>query len=172
MAEMFLWMLCLGRSSLDTKVSAPPSSQRNSMGQQSWPCGGRHTAQRLQPLLFLTALPQQCGQTALTAATRLFSDTKMTLSRGRNSVFNWEGLNTNKMPPILLSCEKRRWSCHRKSQQCCCCGLSIISTQCTLLVPTCLGHTCNLLTAAGTSECSLGSAPPTVYLPQPAATLS
>lgn len=37
MAEMFLWMLCLGRSSLDTKVSVPPSSQRNSMGQQSWP---------------------------------------------------------------------------------------------------------------------------------------
>lgn len=37
MAEMFLWMLCLGRSSFDTNVSVPPSSQRNSMGQQSWP---------------------------------------------------------------------------------------------------------------------------------------
>lgn len=37
MAEMFLWMLCFGRSSFDTNVSAPPSSQRNSMGQQSWP---------------------------------------------------------------------------------------------------------------------------------------
>ncbi|TNN46879.1 hypothetical protein EYF80_042935 [Liparis tanakae] len=37
MAEMFLWMLCLGMSSFDAKVSASPSSQRNSMGQQSWP---------------------------------------------------------------------------------------------------------------------------------------
>lgn len=37
MAEMFLWILCLGRSSFDTNVSVPLSSQRNSMGQQSWP---------------------------------------------------------------------------------------------------------------------------------------
>lgn len=47
MAEMFLWMLCLGRSSLDTNVSVPPSSQRNSIGQQSWPCGVQTRAHRL-----------------------------------------------------------------------------------------------------------------------------
>lgn len=37
MAEMPFWILCLGRSSFDTHVSFPLSSQRNSMGQQSWP---------------------------------------------------------------------------------------------------------------------------------------
>ena len=42
----------------------------------------------------------QCVCCVLTAATRLFSETKMTLRRGRNSVFSCEGLNTQKHTPI------------------------------------------------------------------------
>lgn len=37
----------------------------------------------------------------LTAATRLFSETKMTLRRGRKSVFNCEGLNGHKQISVF-----------------------------------------------------------------------
>uniref|UniRef100_A0A0E9XDE9 Uncharacterized protein n=1 Tax=Anguilla anguilla TaxID=7936 RepID=A0A0E9XDE9_ANGAN len=61
MAEMLRWILCFGISNFEMKVSVPWSSQLNSIGQQSWP-----------------------------AATKLFSETNITLRRGRNSVFSWD----------------------------------------------------------------------------------
>lgn len=102
MAEMFLWMLCLGRSSFVTNVSAPPSSQRNSIGQQSWPWGGRQQSYYSAPGSLEICAKEHAATICfiLTAATRLFSEIKMTLSRGRNSVFSCEGLNTNKIKLI------------------------------------------------------------------------
>uniref|UniRef100_A0A3Q2Z9Z4 LITAF domain-containing protein n=1 Tax=Hippocampus comes TaxID=109280 RepID=A0A3Q2Z9Z4_HIPCM len=68
MAEMFLWMLCLGRSSLDMKVSVPPSSQRNSMGQQSWPWRPRASPVVTTPVpKFVSHESYLCRSPALTS---------------------------------------------------------------------------------------------------------
>lgn len=96
MAEMFLWMLCLGRSSFVTNVNVPPSSQRKSMGQQSWPwCkeNKQNNKSWCWREFLTTERLKHCVD--LTAATRLFSETKTTLRSGRNSVFSCEGLNTD-----------------------------------------------------------------------------
>lgn len=117
MAEMFLWMLCLGRSSFDTNISVPLSSQRNSMGQQSWPW------KRIEPFktficVCIRSEMRDCVCFILTAATTLFSETKMTLRSGRNSVFSCEGLNKNvqilKDPPrcnYIQKFKKKKKAC-------------------------------------------------------------
>lgn len=107
MAEMLRWMLCFGMSNLDTKVKVPPSSKLNSIGQQSWPWWKKNPTlgpeKRQSPLKYSTTNKFQPIKKlkALTAATMLFSETKVTLRRARYSVFNWLGLQNRSVLLVI-----------------------------------------------------------------------